>query len=69
MKARKSLYISFPTETACVLFLWDGNALGYKVTHLSLTELLVKVQRRSERSNIARKARDGYRARTETLIG
>lgn len=69
MKTKKALRITFPTSMSCTLFLWDGNAHGYKVAHESLTELLVSVQRRSERGELARKARFIYGATTETLIG
>lgn len=69
MKTQKTLQITFPTSMSCTLFLWDGNARGHKVAHKSLTEMLVKVQRRSERSEMASKARLIYGATTKTLIG
>ena len=69
MKTQKTLQITFPTSMSCTLFLWDGNARGHKVAHKSLTEVLVKVQRRSERSEMASKARLIYGATTKTLIG
>lgn len=68
MKTQKILQITFPTSMSCTLFLWDGNARGHKVAHKSLTEVLVKVQRRSERSEMASKARLIYGATTKTLI-
>ena len=69
MKTQKTLQITFPTSMSCTLFLWDGNARGHKIAHKSLTEVLVKVQRRSERSEMASKARLIYGATTKTLIG
>ena len=69
MKTQKTLQITFPTSMSCTLFLWDGNARGHKVAHKSLTEVLVKVQRRSERSEMASKAHLIYGATTKTLIG
>ena len=53
---------------SCTLFFWDGNAVGYKHREESLTVALVEVQRRSERSEMARKARWIYGATTETLV-
>ena len=67
-KSRKVLRITFPTSMSDTLFAWDGNTMGYKVTHESLTVMLVEVQRRSERSEMARKARWIYGATTETLV-
>ena len=67
-KTRKVLRITFPTSMSCTLFLWDGNASGYAHKSGSLTELLVEVQRRTERSEMARKARFIYGATTETLV-
>lgn len=67
-KSRKVLKITFPASIDQTLFFWDGNARGYKATHESLTVSLVKVQRRSERSEMARKARFMYGATTETLV-
>ena len=67
-KSRKVLRITFPTSMSCTLFFWDGNAVGYKFRHESLTVTLVEVQRRSERSEMARKARWIYHATTETLV-
>ena len=67
-KTRKVLRITFPTSMSQTLFFWDGNAVGYKFRHESLTVSLVEVQRRSERSEMARKARWIYRATTETLV-
>ena len=67
-KSRKVLKITFPASIDQTLFLWDGNAVGYKVRHESLTVTLVEVQRRSERSEMARKARWIYGATTETLV-
>ena len=69
MKTQKTLLITFPTSMSCTLFLWDGNARGHKVAHKSLTEVLVKVQRRSERSEMTSKARLIYGATTKTLVG
>lgn len=69
MKTQKTLQITFSTSMSCTLFLWDGNARGHEVAHKSLTEVLVKVQRRSERSEMASKARLIYGATTKTLIG
>ena len=59
--------ITFPTSMRSTLFRWDGNTIGYKAHDESLTVLLVEVQRRSERSEMARKARF-YGATTETLV-
>ena len=67
-KSRKVLRITFPESIDQTLFFWDGNARGFKATHESLTVSLVEVQRRSERSEMARKARVIYGATTETLI-
>ena len=68
MKSRKVLRITFPTSMSQTLFFWDGNARGYKAKHESLTVSLVEVQRRRERSEMARKARWIYNATTETLV-
>lgn len=67
-KTRKVLKITFPAGIDQTLFFWDGNVAGYKVTNESLTVSLVEVQRRSERSAMARKARWIYGATTETLV-
>lgn len=67
-KSRKVLKITFPASIDQTLFFWDGNARGYKATNESLTVSLVEVQRRSERSEMARKARFMYGATTETLV-
>jgi hypothetical protein len=67
-KTRKVLKITFPASIDQTLFFWDGNAHGYKATNESLTVSLVEVQRRSERSEMARKARWIYGATTETLV-
>lgn len=67
-KTRKVLKITFPASIDQTLFFWDGNAVGYKATNESLTVSLVEVQRRSERSEMARKARWIYGATTETLV-
>ena len=67
-KTRKVLKITFPASMDQTLFFWDGNASGYKVTNESLTVSLVEVQRRTERSEMARKARWIYGATTETLV-
>ena len=67
-KTRKVLKITFPASIDQTLFFWDGNVRGYKATNESLTVSLVEVQRRSERSAIARKARWMYGATTETLV-
>lgn len=67
-KTRKVLKITFPTSMSNTLFFWDGHAVGYKIHHESLTVSLVEVQRRSERSEMARKARWIYGATTETLV-
>ena len=67
-KTRKVLKITFPASIDQTLFFWDGNARGYKATNESLTVSLVEVQRRSERSEMARKARWIYGATTETLV-
>ena len=68
MKTQKTLLITCPTSMSCTLFLWDGNVRGHKVAHKSLTEVLVKVQRRSERSEMASRARLIYGATTKTLM-
>lgn len=67
-KSRKVLKLTFPTSMSDTLFAWDGNTNGYKVTRVSLTVMLVEVQRRTERSEMARKARCFYGATTETLV-
>lgn len=67
-KTRKVLKITFPASIDQTLFFWDGNTRGYKATNESLTVSLVEVQRRSERSEMARKARWIYGATTETLV-
>ena len=67
-KTRKVLKITFPTSMTSTLFRWDGNTMGYKAYDESLTVTLVEVQRRSERSEMARKARFIYGATTETLV-
>lgn len=67
-KTRKVLKITFPASIDQTLFFWDGNARGHKATNESLTVSLVEVQRRSERSEMARKARWIYGATTETLV-
>ena len=67
-KSRKVLRITFPTSMSSTLFAWDGNVVGYKHHDESLTVMLVEVQRRSERSEMARKARWIYGATTETLV-
>ena len=67
-KTRKVLKITFPASIDQTLFFWDGNARGHKAHHESLTVSLVEVQRRSERSEMARKARWMYGATTETLV-
>ena len=66
-KSRKVLRITFPTSFTQTLFLWDGQLVGYKVRHESLTVSLVEVQSRTERRDLARKARF-YGATTETLV-
>lgn len=67
-KSRKVLRITFPTSMRSTLFRWDGNTIGYKAKDESLTVLLVEVQRRTERRDMARKARWIYGAETETLV-
>ena len=67
-KTRKVLRITFPTSMSQTLFFWDGNAVGFNHRDESLTVSLVEVQRRSERSEMARKARWIYGATTETLV-
>ena len=67
-KTRKGLKSTFPTSMTSTLFRWDGNTMGYKAHDESLTVTLVEVQRRSERSEMARKARFIYGATTETLV-
>ena len=62
------LRITFPTSMSQTLFYWDGNAVGFKHRDESLTVSLVEVQRRKERSEMARKARWIYGATTETLV-
>ena len=62
------LRITFPTSMSQTLFFWDGNARGYKAHNESLTVSLVEVQRRTERRDMARKARWIYGATTETLV-
>ena len=67
-KTRKVLKITFPASIDQTLFRWDGNTTGYKAVDESLTVTLVEVQRRTERRDMARKARWIYGATTETLI-
>lgn len=67
-KSRKVLKITFPMSVDQTLFFWDGNVRGHKFHNESLTVSLIEVQRRSERSEIARKARVIYGATTETLV-
>lgn len=67
-KARKVLRITFPTSMASTLFRWDGHTCGFKAKDESLTVLLVEVQRRTARRDMARKARWMYGATTETLV-
>ena len=67
-KSRKVLKITFPMSIDQTLFFWDGNAVGHKFHNESLTVSLIEVQRRSERSEMARKARIIYGATTETLV-
>ena len=67
-KTRKVLRITFPTSMTSTLFRWDGNTMGYKAHDESLTVTLVEVQRRTERRDMARKARWIYGATTETLV-
>ena len=62
------LRITFPTSMSSTLFRWDGYTLGHKVKDESLTILLVEVQKRTERRDMARKARWMYGATTETLV-
>ncbi len=67
-KTRKVLRITFPASIDQTLFFWDGHAHGYKAQNESLTVSLVEVQRRTERRDMARKARWMYGATTETLV-
>ena len=67
-KSRKVLRITFPTSMSCTLFFWDGNARGYKAQSESSTVSLVEVQRRTERRDMAQRARWIYNATTETLV-
>lgn len=67
-KSRKVLKITFPTSMGCTLFAWDGNVSGYKHHDESLTVMLVEVQQRRARSEMARTARIIYGATTETLV-
>ena len=60
--------ITFPTSMASTLFRWDGHTHGFTAKDESLTVLLVEVQRRTERRDMARKARLIYGAATETLV-
>ena len=67
-KSRKVLRITFPASIDQTLFFWDGNVRGYEASNESLTVTLVEVQRRTERRDMARKARWIYGATTETLV-
>lgn len=67
-KSRKVLRITFPTSMSNTLFAWDGNVNGYAHRDESLTVMLVEVQQRRARSEMARKARMIYGATTETLV-
>lgn len=67
-KTRKVLKITFPASIDQTLFAWDGHLRGYEAHHESLTVTLVEVQRRTERRDMARKARWMYGATTETLV-
>ena len=62
------LRITFPTSMRSTLFRWDGYTNGYKVKDESLTVLLVEVQQRKARRDMAQAARWIYDATTETLV-
>jgi len=69
MKTRKTLEISFREPFDATIFLWDGYSRGFAHTEgASRNVLLITVQRRSERAEIARVARDLYGASTRTLV-
>lgn len=69
MKSRKVLEITFRDGFGNTMFRWDGNTRGYKATDgADRRVLLVEVQRRGDRSEMARKARWIYGATTRTLI-
>lgn len=69
MKSRKALEITFPDGFENILFRWDGNTRGYEVEEgADRRVLLVKVQRRGDRSEMARAARWIYGATTRTII-
>ena len=67
-KSRKVLKITFPTSMGNTLFRWDGNTVGYKAHDESLNVLLVEVQQRRARSEMARNVCWIYGATTETLV-
>lgn len=69
MKTRKVLEIRFPDTFTNTMFRWDGYLYGYTTTESDdrLT-VWVPVQRRRERSELARVARMVYGATTRTLV-
>lgn len=69
MKTRKTLEITFSSSLSASLFIWDGYTRGYTISRCGKdTVLLVEVQRRTERRDMARTARWIYGATTRTLV-
>lgn len=70
MKTRKTLEITFPSSLSASLFIWDGYTRGYTVSRCGNKDdvLLVEIQRRTERRDMARTARWIYGATTRTLV-
>lgn len=69
MKTRKTLEITFPSCISASLFIWDGCTRGCTVSrHGRDNVLLVEVQRRTERRDMACTARWIYGATTRTLV-
>lgn len=69
MKTRKTLEITFPSRISASLFIWDGCTRSCMLSRCDKDNvLLVEVQRRTERRDMARTARWIYGATTRTLV-
>lgn len=69
MKTRKTLEITFPSRISASLFIWDGCTRSCTISHCDQDNvLLVEVQRRTERRDMAHTARWIYGATTRTLV-
>ena len=69
MKTRKTLEITFPSRISASLFIWDGRTRSCIISRCDKDNvLLVEVQRRTERRDMARTARWIYGATTRTLV-